>query len=52
MKKLLFSAAMIALSGVAQLTPAFADPVPADWPAVTAEARGQTVYWNAWGGST
>mgnify|MGYP005991452673 CR=1 FL=1 len=28
-----------------------ADPDPSDWPAVTAEARGQTVYWNAWGGS-
>ena len=27
-------------------------PNPADWPAVLAEARGQTVYWNAWGGST
>jgi putative thiamine transport system substrate-binding protein len=25
---------------------------PADWAAVTAAARGQTVYWNAWGGST
>ncbi len=24
---------------------------PADWDAVLAEARGQTVYWNAWGGS-
>jgi len=27
-------------------------PNPANWPAVLAEARGQTVYWNAWGGST
>lgn len=26
-------------------------PEPADWPAVLEEARGQTVYWNAWGGS-
>jgi putative thiamine transport system substrate-binding protein len=25
---------------------------PADWDDVTAQARGQTVYWNAWGGST
>lgn len=32
--------------------PAHADPDPSDWPAVLAEARGQTVYWNAWGGST
>lgn len=31
---------------------AFADPNPADWDAVVAEADGQTVYWNAWGGST
>lgn len=28
-----------------------AEPDPADWPAVLEEARGQTVYWNAWGGS-
>ncbi len=25
-------------------------PDPADWPAVEAAARGQTVYWHAWGG--
>ena len=31
---------------------AFANPNPADWDAVTSKARGQTVYWNAWGGST
>jgi putative thiamine transport system substrate-binding protein len=31
--------------------PALADPDPADWPGVLAEARGQTVYFNAWGGS-
>ncbi|MCO4848234.1 MAG: ABC transporter substrate-binding protein [Yoonia sp.] len=30
----------------------FADPNPTDWDAVKAEANGQTVYWNAWGGST
>ena len=23
----------------------------ADWPAILADARGETVYWNAWGGS-
>lgn len=28
-----------------------ADPDPSNWEAVTEEARGQTVYWNAWGGS-
>jgi len=31
---------------------ALADPPPADWDAVLAEAKGETVYWNAWGGST
>jgi len=29
-----------------------ANPDPADWDAVLAEAEGQTVFWNAWGGST
>ena len=33
-------------------TTAFAQPDPTDWDAVLEEARGQTVYWNAWGGST
>ncbi len=28
---------------------ALADPPPADWDAVLAEAKGETVYWNAWG---
>lgn len=32
--------------------PALADVDPADWDAVTAQAEGQTVFWNAWGGST
>lgn len=27
-----------------------ADPNPQDWPAVEAEATGQTIYFNAWGG--
>ena len=30
--------------------PALAQPNPADWDAVLQEARGQTVYWHAWGG--
>lgn len=47
MKHLLGVTAALALTN-----PAFADPDPANWDAVTAEARGQTVYWNAWGGST
>ncbi len=32
--------------------PALADIDPANWDAVTSEAEGQTVFWNAWGGST
>ncbi len=31
---------------------AAATPDPSDWEAVLQEADGQTVYWNAWGGST
>ncbi len=27
------------------------DPDPAKWDAVLAEAKGETVYWNAWGGA-
>jgi putative thiamine transport system substrate-binding protein len=47
-KKLLVGAALaIAATGAAF----GAEPNPADWDAVLAEARGQTVYWNAWGGS-
>ena len=30
---------------------ALAEPDPANWESVKDEARGQTVYWNAWGGS-
>ncbi|MGO3156648.1 ABC transporter substrate-binding protein [Halomonas sp. H2] len=32
--------------------PAVANPDPDDWQSVVAEAEGQTVYWNAWGGDT
>lgn len=31
---------------------AMANPDPSDWQSVVAEAEGQTVYWNAWGGDT
>ncbi|MGB8817691.1 MAG: ABC transporter substrate-binding protein [Rhizobiaceae bacterium] len=27
------------------------DPDPANWPAVLEDAKGETVYWNAWGGA-
>lgn len=35
---------------VAALMALFASPALADWPGTLAAARGQTVYWNAWGG--
>lgn len=42
------------LAVLAALAPfaATAETDPANWDAVVAEAAGQTVYWNAWGGST
>jgi putative thiamine transport system substrate-binding protein len=41
-----------ALSLLAMTVAAFAgDPDPAKWDAVLAEAKGETVYWNAWGGA-
>ena len=45
--RLMLSSALFSLfaSGAA-----LAQPDPANWPAVLAEAQGQTVYWNAWGG--
>ncbi|HEX2019204.1 MAG TPA: ABC transporter substrate-binding protein [Aurantimonas sp.] len=49
--KLLRLGALAALLAAAA-QPAVADPDPADWPSVEAEASGQTVYFNAWGGSS
>ena len=47
-KKLLATAAVLA----AALSAAFAaDPDPANWDAVLERAKGEKVYWNAWGGS-
>ena len=40
------------VAALAAPTFAFSNPDPSDWDAVTTEANGQTVYWNAWGGST
>jgi len=45
--KHLFAALCAALAGTA-----WAEPDPANWQDVLDEANGQTVYWNAWGGST
>lgn len=46
--------AAVAAAATLGFAPAGADtdPDPADWPAVLAEAEGQTVNWHAWGGST
>lgn len=46
MKHLTILAALIAPMA------AVANPNPSDWDAVLADAKGETVYWNAWGGST
>jgi len=46
--------AFVALAVAAGLAPALAqagNPDPADWNAVLAAARGETVYFNAWGGA-
>jgi len=40
---------LIAVTG--SIAPAMAVDVADEWSAVEAEARGQTVYFNAWGGS-
>lgn len=42
--------AAAALAGLATFA-VQAEPDPSDWDAVTGDAQGQTVYWNAWGGS-
>ena len=40
------------LATLAMASPAFAEIDPTQWDEVVAEARGQTVYWNAWGGAS
>ncbi|PID37188.1 MAG: ABC transporter substrate-binding protein [Rhodobacterales bacterium] len=47
MKKWIGLAAAMLMSA-----PALAEPDPANWDAVLQEARGQSVYWNAWGGAS
>ncbi len=42
---------LLALALIAP-TALWAETDPADWDAVLEAAKGQTVYWNAWGGST
>ena len=48
MRSLLLGAAALIATSFAALSD---EPKPADWTAVLDEARGETVYWNAWGGS-
>ncbi|WP_256378197.1 ABC transporter substrate-binding protein [Nitratireductor mangrovi] len=48
MKKTLLAALGLAFASTAAMA---AELDPKDWPAVVAEAKGETVYWNAWGGS-
>ena len=42
---------LAAASLLAFVVSAFADPDPAKWDEVLAEAKGETVYFNAWGGA-
>jgi len=49
LRKLTAALATTAMIGSASLADS---PDPATWAAVQAEARGQTVYWYAWGGSS
>ncbi|MEE2944650.1 MAG: ABC transporter substrate-binding protein [Pseudomonadota bacterium] len=46
MKQLLAAGSLVLASA------AFADTDPSDWDGVLKAANGETVYWNAWGGST
>ena len=50
-KSLIRSIAGAVVLLLAAIQASAANPDPASWDAVLEEARGQTVYWNAWGGS-
>lgn len=50
MRSLVLSAAIVAFSAVSTLADTV-NPDPAKWEEVLAEAQGETVYFNAWGGS-
>ena len=41
---------MLTAAALCLALPAWAASGPSDWDAVLAKARGQTVYWHAWGG--
>lgn len=42
--------ATVAMAVLALALPAAATPHTSDWQSIVAEAKGQTVYWNAWAG--
>ncbi|MET4130252.1 ABC transporter substrate-binding protein [Roseovarius sp. MBR-6] len=44
------TAALAAFALAAPLAAQEVTPDPKDWPAITEAAKGQTVYWHAWGG--
>ncbi|MFU8881072.1 MAG: ABC transporter substrate-binding protein [Rhodobacterales bacterium] len=51
LNRLTITAALLAGFALPALVmPAMAEPDPKDWDSVLQEARGQTVFWNAWGG--
>ena len=43
-------AVALAINVGVQIPVAAKTPEPTNWPAVLDQARGQTVYWHAWGG--
>lgn len=47
----IFLSVAAAIAAVFSVSAQAADPDPADWNAVLREAKGEKVYWNAWGGS-
>ncbi|KLV07084.1 hypothetical protein ABT56_05855 [Photobacterium aquae] len=53
MKKHLLGLAMMMAAGIsaANAKPEATNDIPLDWPGVLQQAEGQTVYFNAWGGS-
>ncbi|MBN8243145.1 ABC transporter substrate-binding protein [Nitratireductor aquimarinus] len=50
MRALLFSTALLAIGAVSAAADT-TQPDPSNWDAVLKDARGETVYFNAWGGS-
>ncbi|MGI9354928.1 MAG: ABC transporter substrate-binding protein, partial [Rhizobiaceae bacterium] len=44
--------AAVAVLGLSLNTAQATDPDPANWDSVVEQAKGQTVYFNAWGGAT